>query len=89
MPIFGVAEEILLIRVDFRGRAGASLEAFFVYESGEPPTFGEDLQLLVDLIADGHLHPAIGREVPWTEANDVFAALAKREVTGKAVLFVA
>ena len=73
---------------DFRGKAGARIEAFFVYETGEPPTFGDDLKLLVDMIADGSLHPQIGVEAPWTEANQVFAALASREVNGKAVLLV-
>jgi len=73
---------------DFRGRPGARIEAFFVYESGEPPTFGEDLQLLADMIADGSLHPQVGLEAPWTEANSVFQALASRQVNGKAVLLV-
>lgn len=73
---------------DFRGRAGARITAFFVYESGEPPTFGEDLQLLADMIAEGTLHPQIGLEAPWTEANTVFEALARRQVNGKAILLV-
>ncbi|MEX1124168.1 MAG: zinc-binding dehydrogenase [Acidimicrobiia bacterium] len=73
---------------DFRGRAGARIEAFFVYESGEPPTFGEDLQLLADMTADGSLHPQVGLEAPWTDANSVFQALANRQVNGKAVLLV-
>lgn len=73
---------------DFRGRAGARIVAFFVYESGEPPTFGEDLRLLAGMVADGSLHPQIGYEAPWTEANTVFEALASREVNGKAVLLV-
>lgn len=73
---------------DFRGRAGARIEAFFVYESGEPPTFGDDLQLLADMVAQGSLHPQVGLVEPWTEANSVFQALANRQVNGKAVLLV-
>ncbi len=73
---------------DFRGRPGARLEAFFVYESGEPPAFGEDLQLLADMIASDQLHPQIGLEVPWKRANEAFLALKNREVNGKAVLHV-
>jgi NADPH:quinone reductase-like Zn-dependent oxidoreductase len=73
---------------DFRGHALARITAFFVYESGAPPTFGEDLQTLADMVADGRLHPQIGLEVPWTEANSAFAALANRQVNGKAVLLV-
>jgi NADPH:quinone reductase-like Zn-dependent oxidoreductase len=73
---------------DFRGKAGARITAFFVYESGEPPTFGEDLQLLADMIADGSLHPQIGLQASWTKANSVFEAFARRQVIGKAVLVV-
>ncbi len=73
---------------DFRGHALARITAFFVYESGAPPTFGEDLQSLADMVSDGRLHPQIGLEVPWTEANPAFEALANRQVNGKAVLMV-
>jgi NADPH:quinone reductase-like Zn-dependent oxidoreductase len=73
---------------DFRGRPGAQIIAFFVYESGEPPPYGEDLRLLADLIADDELHPSIGLEKPWTEANEVFEAVWGRQVNGKAVLVV-
>lgn len=73
---------------DFVGKPGARIEAFFVYGSGEPPTFGDDLGLLADLVARGSLHPQIGFEVPWTEANDAFRALHNRQVNGKAVLVV-
>jgi NADPH:quinone reductase len=73
---------------DFRGHALARITAFFVYESGASPTFGEDLQTLADMVADGRLHPQIGLEVPWTEANSAFEALANRRVNGKAVLLI-
>ncbi|MGH8953116.1 MAG: zinc-binding dehydrogenase [Acidimicrobiia bacterium] len=73
---------------DFRGRPGARITAFFVYESGEPPTFGSDLQLLAGMVAAGTLHPQVGLEAPWTDANVVFQALADRQVNGKAVMLV-
>jgi NADPH:quinone reductase-like Zn-dependent oxidoreductase len=73
---------------DFRGRAGAQIVSFFVYESGEPPSFGADLQLLADMIAEGRLHPQIGLEVGWADAYSAFEALAGRRVNGKAVLLV-
>jgi NADPH:quinone reductase-like Zn-dependent oxidoreductase len=73
---------------DFRGKAGARLVAFFVYESGEPPSFGADLQLLADMVAEGTLHPQIGLETSWSEADSVFEKLAQRQVNGKAVLIV-
>jgi NADPH:quinone reductase len=82
-------EESRISFADFRGRPGARVEAFFVYESGEPPTFGDDLQLLADMVARDRLHPQVGLEVPWSEANEAFRALGAREVNGKAVLLVA
>ncbi len=73
---------------DFRGHALARITAFFVYESGEPPMFGEDLQLLADMISAGKLHPQVGLETNWAEANMAFELLAGRRVNGKAVLLV-
>lgn len=73
---------------DFRGRPGARIEAFFVYESGNQPSFGEDLQLLADMVAGGRLHPEVGLELGWTDANEALRALGAREVNGKAVLLV-
>lgn len=73
---------------DFRGKPGARIQAFFVYLSGEPPSFGDDLQLLADLVGEGKLHPQIGLELPWTQANEAFEALAQRRVNGKAVLLM-
>jgi hypothetical protein len=40
------------------------------------------------MVATGTLHPQIGIEAPWTEANTVFEALARRQVNGKAVLLI-
>jgi NADPH:quinone reductase len=74
--------------MDFRGKPGARIEAFFVYESGEPPTFGADLQLLADMVADERLHPHIGLEVQWANADNAFRSLQNREVNGKTVLLV-
>lgn len=73
---------------DFRGRPGARIEAFFVYESGSQPSFGDDLQLLADMVAGGRLHPEVGLELGWTDANEALRALGAREVNGKAVLVV-
>ncbi|MGH8949660.1 MAG: zinc-binding dehydrogenase, partial [Acidimicrobiia bacterium] len=73
---------------DFRGHALARITAFFVYESGAPPSFGEDLQTLANMVAQGRLHPQIGLELPWTDADSAFQALANRQVNGKAVLLI-
>lgn len=68
---------------DFSQRP-ARLQMFFVYESGLP--FGPDLQRLADLVAADRLHPQVGLEVGWEEAEVAFRALAERRVRGKAVL---
>lgn len=73
---------------DFRGRPGARVEAFFVYESGDQPSYGDDLHLLADMVAGERLHPQVGLELGWTDANEALRALGAREVNGKAVLVV-
>lgn len=70
---------------DFVGKPGARIEAFFVYESGEPSS---DLQLLADLVAKDLLHPAIGMKGSWREANTALRALQDRQVNGKAILLI-
>lgn len=62
------------------------IEVFFVYQSGQP--FGPDLQRLADLAGDGRLHPNVGLEVGWTEADMALQALAERRVNGKVVLTI-
>jgi NADPH:quinone reductase-like Zn-dependent oxidoreductase len=64
---------------------GGKLQGFFVYRSGEE-TFGQDLAVLVGLVADGRLSPQLGVVGDWSETPAVVAALRDRQVTGKAVL---
>ena len=66
----------------------ARLYAFFVYESGEPPTFGADLGLLAGEIAAGRLHPKVGLEASWRDPLAAVEAVRQRSVEGKAVLRV-
>lgn len=66
----------------------ARLYAFFVYESGDPPTFGADLSTLAKHIAAGQLHPQIGVESSWRDAEGALEALRQRTMEGKAVLVV-
>lgn len=73
---------------DFAGLGGARIEIFRVYESGQQPSFGEDLRRLVALVDGDRLHPQVGLEVSWTDANTALEALAARKVEGKAVLLV-
>jgi NADPH:quinone reductase len=43
---------------------------------------------LARLVADGRLTPQIGWIGDWTRTADAFAAMAKREFSGKAVLTI-
>jgi NADPH:quinone reductase len=48
----------------------------------------KDLDILARLVADGRLTPQIGWTCDWTRTAAAFAALAKREFAGKAVLTI-
>jgi NADPH:quinone reductase-like Zn-dependent oxidoreductase len=72
----------------FAGKPHARLYAFFVYESGEPPTFGEDLALLAREIGDGRLEPQVGLEASWRDPIAALDALRERRMVGKAVLAI-
>jgi NADPH2:quinone reductase len=72
----------------FAGHAHAKLYAFFIYESGEPPTFGADLTTLANEIAAGRLHPQVGLEASWRDPLGALEALRQRRLEGKAVLTI-
>jgi hypothetical protein len=65
--------------------AHARLYAFFVYESGEPPTFGADLGVLGGEIAAGRLKPRVGLEASWRDPLGALEALRARRLDGKVV----
>jgi NADPH:quinone reductase len=79
-------EESTLSFAGFGGHPHARLYAFFVYESGEPPTFGADLGLLAAEISAGRLQPLVGLEASWTNPRKALEALRQRNLEGKAVL---
>jgi NADPH:quinone reductase-like Zn-dependent oxidoreductase len=64
----------------------ATLYAFFVYESGAPPTFGADLATLAGEIAAHRLHPQVGLEASWRDPLGALTALRERRLEGKAIL---
>jgi NADPH:quinone reductase-like Zn-dependent oxidoreductase len=70
----------------FAGHAHAKLYAFFVYESGEPPTFGADLALLAGEVGAGRLTPQVGLEASWRDPMRALESLRERRIEGKAVL---
>ena len=67
------------------GSPRAKLYAFFVFESEDHKTFGEDLALLASLVAEGKLTPQIGAEASWQDLGHIATALRERRVAGKAV----
>jgi NADPH:quinone reductase len=73
---------------DFVGRAGVRLQSYISYLSGTPESYGEDLALLVSLIADGKLHPQIGSDKSWRDLLQVMTDLRERDIPGKAVFHV-
>ena len=73
---------------NFAGHAHARLYAFYVYESGEPPTFGSDLGVLANEIAAGRLRPQVGVEASWRDPIGALNALRERQLEGKAVLTI-
>ena len=48
----------------------------------------DDLATLVRLVADGRLHPEIGRTADWADTAAVLADVYDRRVRGNAVLTV-
>ena len=71
---------------DLRGSPDGRIEVLRVYESRDTRSEYDDLRQLADLLSRGRLHPRIGLEVPFREADRALSALADRQVMGKAVL---
>jgi len=88
--LFGnsAAQDSSVSFASFGGKAHAKLYAFFVYESGEPPTFGADLGVLANEIGTGHLQPQVGLEASWRDPLGALNALRERRMEGKAVLAI-
>jgi NADPH:quinone reductase-like Zn-dependent oxidoreductase len=71
---------------DFIGHEGARLVSYLSYAHPEPP--GEDLAVLVDLVAADRLHLTLGFVADWSRIGDALTALDQRRVSGKAVLVI-
>jgi NADPH:quinone reductase len=54
----------------------------------EPEQYKDNMKRLVRWLADGSIRPRIHRSFPLEEAPAAFAAIARREIKGKAVLLV-
>jgi NADPH2:quinone reductase len=83
--VAGGAEPTPLAFYDFAQAKLAKLIGFFVYATGEE-TFGEDLAVLAEMVADGRLRVEIGLLLDWSQTREALQALRDRQVTGKVVL---
>ena len=58
------------------------------FSYADPPPYGADLAVLVRLVANGRLHPEIGRVTDWADAAGTLTDLRDRRIRGNAVLTV-
>lgn len=68
------------------GPASATIRSFAYYDFDTP--YGEDLAILVRLVATGRLHPEIGRVADWADTAATITDLYERRIRGKAVLTI-
>lgn len=79
------------------GRQPATLDFFRVlnntpsvslrqFDYTDGPGFDHDLQTLVRLVSQGHLHPEVGRIEDWSHTRQVLTDLRDRKIRGNAVL---
>jgi len=65
---------------------GAACRVVPLFHAYPLETRGDDLALLVGLVADARLKPLLGMVRDWTETLAVLEALRERQIRGKAVL---
>jgi NADPH:quinone reductase len=78
------------VTVDFfrllYGATSVTIRHFSYADFPEP--YGLDLSVLVRLVADGRLHPEIGRVADWADTARTLTDLRERRIRGNAVLTV-
>jgi NADPH:quinone reductase len=68
------------------GPETAAIRSFAYWDS--PVPYGEDLAILIRLVAAGRLHPEIGRLAGWADTTATLTDLYQRRIRGNAVLTV-
>ena len=63
-----------------------TIRQFSYYDFDIP--YGQDLAILVRLVAAGRLHPEIGRVADWSHTAATLTDLYQRRIRGNAVLKV-
>jgi NADPH:quinone reductase-like Zn-dependent oxidoreductase len=67
---------------------GASYSGFLLFNELVEETAATGLKRLLDLVAEGRLHPHIAVEAPWEQTAGIARRLIERDFPGKAVLLV-
>lgn len=70
----------------FAGPVSATVRHFSYADTDEPDA--ADLGTLVRLVAEGRLHPEIGRSTDWSRTPEVLTDLRDRRIRGNAVLTI-
>jgi len=68
------------------GPGSVTIRQFSYYDFDTP--YGEDLAILVRLVATGRLHPEIGRVADWSDTAATLTDLYRRRIRGNAVLTI-
>ena len=68
------------------GPGSVTIRQFSYYDFDTP--YGEDLAILVRLVATGRLHPEIGRMADWSDTAATLTDLYQRRIRGNAVLTI-
>jgi NADPH2:quinone reductase len=68
------------------GPGSVTIRQFSYYDFDTP--YGEDLAILVRLVATGRLHPEIGRVAGWSDTAATLTDLYQRRIRGNAVLTI-
>ena len=67
---------------------GAKYSGFLLFNELVEETAASGLKRLLNLVAEGHLHPHIAVEAPWDQTAEITRRLMERDFPGKAVLLV-
>jgi NADPH:quinone reductase-like Zn-dependent oxidoreductase len=84
-----ITPEVTFNTPQFFRMPGASYAGFLLFNELGLESAATGLKRLLDLVAEGRLHPHISVEAPWDQAAEITRRLMVRDFPGKAVLLVA
>lgn len=83
---FGQASRVPPTVDFFAGPGSVTIRQFWYYDFDTP--YGQDLAILLRLVAAGRLHPEIGRTADWAATAVTLTDLYERRIRGNAVLTI-